>query len=529
MLRVVIADDEEWICKLIQALADWKRLGMEVVGAASNGLEALEMIERFSPAILITDIRMPGCGGLELISRAKAMAPALEVIIISGYAQFDYAQTAIGYGVGEYLLKPINQQALNNTLEKMRRRCLARRREESDRESLLISGKEEGERLRASLIPDLLDGRYHARGQEELEQSYRFQGFGDTYQVFLLKMDYDVDQFQEPSLEIVRNKAADVFRPLLLPLCGDLVLGGRGAAVYGVLRYEGEARELVRGKLREGLNQLVALNSLFGPVVFSMALGQPVSCAGAMPESLTSALGVAAERLTEGTGRLLEGSVTPSAFQDTQALSKYAQAIDHAIDVLSQEEAQSALAQLEEAAAAVPNIRGGELEGLLRDAGILFVTRLGVENRERVLAEFDHRCGQCSTVRELFGALERLQQSLLAAALEKQRNQAGQPIRLAKQYIQKHFSQPITLEEVSEAIGFSPSYFSTLFKRETGEGFSKYLTRVRIQEARCLLRETRMSVAEVCKRVGYADIKHFTHTFKAETGLTPGEFRKLYG
>ncbi|MEA5016317.1 MAG: response regulator [Candidatus Limiplasma sp.] len=529
MLRVIIADDEEWICKLIQALADWKRLGMEVVGAASNGLQALEMIRRFSPDVLITDIRMPGCGGLELISRAKAVAPALEVIIISGYAQFDYAQTAIGYGVGEYLLKPINQEALNNTLEKMRFRCLARRREESQRESLLLSGREEGERLRARLIPDLLDGRYRAQSDAELEKSYRFQGQGDTRQVFLLKMDYDIDQFQEASLEIVRNKAVDVFRPLLSSLCGDLILGGRGAAVYGVLRYHGEARELVRGKLREGLNQLVAVNGLFGPVVFSMALGQPVVSARALPESLASALGAVAERLTEGTGRLLEGSVSPSGFQDTYALAKYAQAIDHAIDVLSQEEAQSAAAQLEEAASAVPNIRGGEVSKLLRDAGILFVTRLGADNREQVLADFEERCAQCSTVRELFSTLKRLQQSLLAAALEKQKNHAGQPIRLAKQYIQKHFSQPLTLEEVSEAIGFSVSYFSTIFKRETGEGFSKYLTRIRIQEARSLLRETRMPVGEVCRQVGYADIKHFTHTFKAETGLTPGEFRKLYG
>ena len=80
MLKVVIADDEARVCQLILMLADWDGLGMEVAGVASNGLEALELVERLRPDILITDIRMPGCHGLELIERAKDKFPQLEII-----------------------------------------------------------------------------------------------------------------------------------------------------------------------------------------------------------------------------------------------------------------------------------------------------------------------------------------------------------------------------------------------------------------------------------------------------------------
>ena len=109
MLKVIIADDERLICRLVQALCDWEVLDMEVAGLAENGLEALALIERERPDILITDIRMPGCDGLELIRRAKELRPELEIVIISGYAHFEYAQTAIRYGVGNYLLKPIKK------------------------------------------------------------------------------------------------------------------------------------------------------------------------------------------------------------------------------------------------------------------------------------------------------------------------------------------------------------------------------------------------------------------------------------
>ena len=126
MLKVVIADDEARILSLIRLLPDWDALGMEVAGTAGNGLEALALIERERPDILITDIRMPGCQGLELIERARRAVPDIEIIIISGYAHFEYAQTAIKLGVGDYLLKPIKKDELTSTLAKLAQRCHAK-------------------------------------------------------------------------------------------------------------------------------------------------------------------------------------------------------------------------------------------------------------------------------------------------------------------------------------------------------------------------------------------------------------------
>ncbi len=116
MIKVIIADDEPRICKLIEKLINWEELEMEVIKVASNGVEALEYIKEFNPDIVITDIRMPGYDGLEIIERTRKFNLDTEFIIISGYSEFEYAKKAINYKVNGYLLKPINKEELENAL-----------------------------------------------------------------------------------------------------------------------------------------------------------------------------------------------------------------------------------------------------------------------------------------------------------------------------------------------------------------------------------------------------------------------------
>ena len=184
---------------------------------------------------------------------------------------------------------------------------------------------------------------------------------------------------------------------------------------------------------------------------------------------------------------------------------------------------------LEREAMAAPHARGAELFALVREAGRAFLERPEVSDREAQQAAFDGLIAHTGSATKLFMALRAMTQAQLAAMLEQQRAGETRPIRQARAYVQQHYSEPITLESVCEAVGFSPSYFSALFKRETGENFVRYLTRVRIDRAKELLQQTNLSVSEVCSRVGYNDLKHFTQTFKKETSLSPAQYRRLYG
>ena len=210
MLKVIIADDEARVCSLIKMLIDWEGLGLTLSGTAANGVEALELVEQCNPDILITDIRMPGCSGLELIEKAKRLLPQLEIVIISGYAHFEYARNAIQYDVSDYLLKPINQQQLDDTLRKLGERCRARQQMSSEIEELRRSSRENTQRLQNRMLQDLLSGSLRGSDGDILWEKYHFKQETEYVQLVLLQFDYDDTVYSHESLLAAEETAMQI-------------------------------------------------------------------------------------------------------------------------------------------------------------------------------------------------------------------------------------------------------------------------------------------------------------------------------
>lgn len=125
--KVIIADDNPLICKSLKETIDWKKYGCLPVGTAENGTEALRLVYQTNPDILVTDIKMPETDGLELVEKVKTKLPDMEIIMITGYQEFEYAKRAIGLGVLDLVLKPIENRKLEEVLERAVQKLAAAR------------------------------------------------------------------------------------------------------------------------------------------------------------------------------------------------------------------------------------------------------------------------------------------------------------------------------------------------------------------------------------------------------------------
>lgn len=531
MQKVMIADDEERICRLIEALVDWKALDMEVAAVAHNGLEAAELAVKLRPDILITDIRMPGCSGLELIEKVKRSLPELEIIIISGYAHFEYAKGAIKYGVGEYLLKPINKAELTMTLERLRGKIENRLKMKEDKRQMEQKSKNDLRRLRELFLERLLEQKEMELSFETLREEYYLKMKPGCFQAIWLKIDNPTNELGEEGKSIVTERAGKLLESSLKHKCFDMLCKEQPWGGYvGILNYGEEKQEKIRRILKDCLNQLESGRKLYGEIYFSMAAGSIVTKPSDMVKSLREASLIIEERLLKGTGRFLEylpeGS---SALHEKNLLEKYLRTVTHAVEIMDEKEAKKALEQVKDGVAEVKDVRGYELLELVNSCGELFLSQVESKDRREQLQVFSDKCRQCGSQEALFQALCDLQQTYIRRMEAQREGEIVRPIRQAKQYIQNHYGEPITQEGVSSMVGLSSAYFSALFKKEEGQGFSKYLTAVRMEQAKILLRESNLSVTEICRRVGYQDLKHFTHNFEKAAGLKPTAYRKLYG
>lgn len=148
MVKVVIIDDEQLVCDLLRQLIDWDGLGLELVGEAQDGLSGLQLVMTKNPDIAITDIRMPGIDGLEIIKELRHNGSQANFIVISGHKLFDYALNAIKYGVEDYILKPINKTEINNIIKKICDKLRKEKEEHTNRKNLENSLSNSNEKLR---------------------------------------------------------------------------------------------------------------------------------------------------------------------------------------------------------------------------------------------------------------------------------------------------------------------------------------------------------------------------------------------
>ncbi|MBU9744891.1 response regulator [Lachnospiraceae bacterium ASD3451] len=525
MDKVVIIDDEIHIRSLVRNLIHWEELGLECAGCYASGQEALERIRETDIDVVITDIQMPGMSGLELIRQIQAVRGECSFIIISGYRDFEYAQTAVKLGVLDYVCKPIDEEELNTSLTRICRR-----------EGAVVTKSERKSSPRRKNFVTVIKGQCKEISVDTANKDYDFHFQRDG--VFrVLELGFcGVDEYSNVSQNA--EKIIKTLGEYLSSRCYEyesFLLTGNFYAM--VVQYrEAEDGALLRGLSGVYLDLVHRYTDLFAGR-FYISAGKTAREIGDLYESYRGADFFIHGRLYYGNSRVYIADYIP------ELQKKYHESL-----VLTVDEKKELIRAME----------GIQLDGLKKSV-IRLYDSYSNEMKENptlayymafqifdilisVLADHDINMNELNSAREEFrlklencDTLPMLERTLtrgcsdkISGYLSEKKQNAQVYIQFTKEYIEKHYASDLSLNMIAERIQINPSYLSTVFKEQTGINYNKYLTSVRIEKSKELLKDPRYNISQIAQMVGYSSTRYFGKMFVSETGIKPGEYRRLY-
>lgn len=525
MYRTIIVDDELKICQLIQCLGAWESLNIEIIDVCQDGEAALESIVKHKPDIVLTDIRMPVYDGLEIIQQVRKQDMDTAFIVISGYKQFEYARQALQYGVVDFLVKPINQEDLNAALQKAVNGIIDQKNVQNVNEILYNKEKNEKVALLNRLASGLEAEELTNRAQLQ-EESPLFKK--DIFQAVIIKTN-------KMELNMSKSKFSEDMLSNLERIISieEAIEVAKDDGVYLLLNYQKSDYKRIREELFEILKRMVRDRDIYGQFEMTMGVGLPVTSIGDMKLSVETARIAWQQRLLLTDREYLEyeklhiATESKTDFWNEKEWSEFRAALESC----NQSKASELLSLMETHVNRESRLNLEDLFDHIRRI-VLQVEKLVTEDETLVTNQtLTHLIEElkCSdSVSDIFLHLKLYINKSVQEYYDRKTSMKKLPIIRAEEYIAEHYMQDISLEEMAQQVDLSPAYFSKLFKMVVGVNYIEYLTQIRLEQSKKLLKTTTLPVKAIATTVGYMDEKYFRKIFKKVVGIKPSEYRKLH-
>ncbi|UUZ83344.1 response regulator [Paenibacillus sp. P26] len=524
MLRVVIVEDEYIVRYGIRSMIDWEKVGLAVIGEASNGQEALELIVQEPPDILITDIKMPVMDGLALIAEVRKFSPHMKILILSNLEDFQYAKEAIRYGVSEYLIKSdMMPRDFEEALMKVK---------EAIEEASSISGEKRSAAMepmvKEKLLLDLVQGsQTDAASVQNAVESLGLQHRKlPLYVLHLSKNALDLSVTEE---QAYIRKALDSV--LAAEYDADYEVFPDKQGEMNVLLFAGGTTAQSSKAVRE------IAESILAHLIDHYAMGCTVGVSRGVLEwtdlhdAYEQALTAAKYKMFVGGGQVIVYGVdyVPAESRLAENLKVSTNHIHSMVYAYQSKELQ---AYLEEIFGQLASRKDPEMVQIISLELLILLTTLWSDvssDQESVLhlkKQYFDQLSKLETIQQskawFLKAFEELVQHMIRVY-----NSDRNSIIKATQYMQMNYHQEISLQSISSLVHLSKNYFANLFKKEMGESFLEHLTRIRIEKAKELLR-SELKTADIGHLVGIPDPKYFSKVFKKIAHVSPSEYRNRF-
>lgn len=543
MLKIFLAEDEVVVRETIKRMIPWEELGFELVGEAADGEMALPLLIRQQPDLLITDIKMPFMDGLTLARLAKKEIPGLKVVILSGYDDFNYAKQAIGIGVEDYLLKPITKNALIERLSEIRSRYEHEKTQKEYYEKFQREMQAYEKNSSRDFFEALVGGSMDMMEVYKRAEKLGLDIVAEAYNVLIFTMNCDEDfsrqrdeysSWEAESLELLENffaghSSAMLFRSNIFS--------------YGVL-LKGQ-RETIEENTRACVDEIrKILSRQDGRREWFLAVGQSVERLSQIQKSYHTASRAFSQRYLYDENILyydeMETMEHPGGQAETED-NAYLQKVD--VNALNPAILQKFLSNglQEETENFVKDyfyaIGQEPMESLVfrnyvilnvRFSVISFIKGLGCDTNEMESADTEEVLAESGkNMESAIAYAKKMISQAIGIRDQNSGNKNRSILKTAVDFIDSHYmDEEISLNTVANVANVSSNHFSALFSQNMGQTFIEYLTTLRMNKAKELLRCTGMRSSEIAGEIGYKDAHYFSYLFKKTQGMTPSDYRK---
>ena len=533
--KIMLVDDEEEVRTSIIRKIDWQDAGFEVIGDAENGKEALEKIEQNEPDVVLTDIRMPYMDGLEMAENIRQRYPSIKIVIFSGFDEFEYAKKAIKLNVIEYILKPVNVEELTAILKKIKKNLDEEIEQKRNVTLLRESYIKSLPALREHFLNDLIQGGMEETQIEEKLNEYAIDVAGAVKWV-IAAIHLEPDEKVDKAVSLHQQRE-------LIPISVRNLIEEKLEGQYRFIVFHSSFETILLVAIDKD-NTQTGLIALLGDICketkkipeVSVTIGVGESCSSLtdLSRPCHTALNALGYRAITGSGGVIcIGDMEPSGHEKLRFDSRMESELIAAVKFGPEEKIRSVIdgivSRMEDARVhyrqyqayvlAIINV----LTQLSQQYDLRISEMFGVEN------DYFEILGRVQKMENVRPYLTEVALKMNAGMEEERSNTTKNVIREAKQYIQDNFQDPdLSVEKICRHLHMSPAYFSTMFKKETGQAYIAYLTDVRLGRAVELLMATDDKTYIIAEKVGYPEQNYFSYVFKKKFGVSPTRYRTAH-
>ncbi len=526
LYKVMLVDDEADAREAIAKCVDWEAIGFRVVAEAENGEDALDKSEQFAPDVVLTDIQMPFMDGLTFCRKLKELMPEVRIIIFSGYDDFEYAQEAIRLEAEEYILKPINAEELVRVFEKIKKRLDDDFDRRHNTDQLMRFYQESLPILKEQFLVGLLEGRLSAEEIKSYAADYEMKMDAPFYTVAVLVQEEDASGKQPMHTGLLgvslKNMVEERFASFEDVVCMNYL--GTVVVIAGLKNTQAHKQFIFR------MDQLCKMSKKQYGLDTSAGIGKVYGSARDIARSFEEAKEASMYRmLVDSNQAIFIGDVEPKNSEivtlDEKLIQKLLREIKIGTSETMAEAVDDIVGHLRKASVSMPQLR-------------LFCTEIVIElNRLAAMYSAETELGNAQDLFEKidqFHSFEEMQSWLVALgeklmqSIRKDRQDSTRILgEKAIEYIREHYKDStLSVDMVCSHLGVGTTYFSSIFKKDTGMNFVAYLTRVRMEEAVRLLENTEEKSYVIAGMVGYEEPTYFSYVFKKQYGVSPAKYRQ---